>query len=162
MTTKDAYIEHLENTIKDLQDQINNLNEMLLLLRKEKFGSSSEKTPNHQIDGQLSLFNEAEAEADPAVPEPIEKDVHGYKRRVGKTKRDESFIGIPKFGSERDVSEICEQRAAIPAGEGLGAVGDFTQPCNHGKLGHPVFGRLPDASGRPSSKAPVGTGYHSL
>lgn len=29
----------------------------------------------------------------------------------------------------------------------MGAVGDFTQPCNHGKLGHPVFGRLPDASG---------------
>lgn len=95
MTTKDAYIEHLENTIKDLQAQISNLNEMLLLLRKEKFGSSSEKTPNHQIDGQLSLFNEAEAEADPAVPEPIEKDVHGYMRRAGKTKREEIIKNLP-------------------------------------------------------------------
>lgn len=61
MTTKDAYIEHLENTIKDLQDQVSNLAEMVMILRKEKFGSSSEKTPK-QIKGQLSLFNEAELE----------------------------------------------------------------------------------------------------
>lgn len=55
MNEKDAYIEHLENTIKDLQNQVSNLTEMVLLLRKEKFGSSSEKTPK-QIEGQLSLF----------------------------------------------------------------------------------------------------------
>ena len=59
MTTKDAYIERLENTIKDLRNQVSNLTEMVMLLRKEKFGSSSEKTPK-QIEGQLSLFNEAE------------------------------------------------------------------------------------------------------
>ncbi len=55
------YIEHLENTIKDLQNQVSNLTEMILLMRKDKFGSKSEKTP--QVDGQLSLFNEAETEA---------------------------------------------------------------------------------------------------
>ena len=43
MNTKDAYIEHLENTIKDLQKQVNTLTEMGMLLRKEKFGSSSER-----------------------------------------------------------------------------------------------------------------------
>ena len=58
MSEKDAYIEHLENTIKDLQNQVSNLTEMILLMRKDKFGSKSEKTP--QVDGQLSLFNEAE------------------------------------------------------------------------------------------------------
>ena len=62
MSEKDAYIEHLENTIKDLQNQVSNLTEMVLLLRKEKFGPSSEKTPA-QVDGQLSLFNEAEKES---------------------------------------------------------------------------------------------------
>ena len=72
MNTKDAYIEHLENTIKDLQNQVSNLTEMILILRKEKFGPSSEKTPK-QVDGQLSLFNEAELEADATVPEPIKK-----------------------------------------------------------------------------------------
>ena len=54
MNEKDAYIEHLENTIKDLQDQVSNLTEMILLLRKEKFGPKSEKTP--QVDGQSRLI----------------------------------------------------------------------------------------------------------
>ena len=37
MDTKDAYIQHLENTIKSMQQQIDNLTEAVLLLRKEKF-----------------------------------------------------------------------------------------------------------------------------
>lgn len=48
MDTKDAYIKHLENTISSLQKQVDNLTEMIILLRKEKFGSSSEKT-DHPI-----------------------------------------------------------------------------------------------------------------
>ena len=70
MDNKDAYIEHLENTIVNLnetinglQNQISNLTEMILLLRKEKFGSSGEKT-SYQVEGQISLFNEDEIEAD--------------------------------------------------------------------------------------------------
>ena len=57
MDNKDAYIEHLENTIVNLnetinglQNQISNLTEMVMLLRKEKFGSSSEKT-HHGAEG---------------------------------------------------------------------------------------------------------------
>lgn len=76
MDTKDAYIEQLENTIKNLQEQVSNLTEMLILLRKEKFAPSSEKTVK-QMDGQLSLFNEAKLEADASVPEPITKEVKG-------------------------------------------------------------------------------------
>lgn len=94
MTSKDAYIEHLENTIKDLQNQVSNLTEMVMLLRKEKFGSSSEKTPK-QVEGQLSLFNEAELEADASVPEPIKKDVRGYTRVNAKTKREELIKDLP-------------------------------------------------------------------
>lgn len=55
MNEKDAYIMHLENTIKDLQNQVSNLIEMIMLLRKDKFGSSSEKTPKNEFPGQLSL-----------------------------------------------------------------------------------------------------------
>ena len=94
MTTKDAYIEHLENTIKDLQNQVSNLTEMVMLLRKEKFGASSEKTPK-QVEGQLSLFNEAELEADDSISEPITKDVKGYKRIHSKTKREELIKDLP-------------------------------------------------------------------
>ena len=95
MDNKDAYIMHLENTIQDLQNQISNLNEIVLLLRKEKFGSSSEKTTKEEIDGQLSLFNEAEMEADASLPEPIVKDVKGYKRKNTKTKREELIKDLP-------------------------------------------------------------------
>ena len=95
MMDKDAYIEHLENTIKALQNQVSSLTEMVMLLRREKFGSSSEKTPKAQIEGQLSLFNEAEAEADASVPEPVVKDVNGYKRVSGKTKREELIRDLP-------------------------------------------------------------------
>ena len=94
MNTKDAYIEHLENTIKDLQNQVNNLTEMILILRKEKFGPSSEKTPK-QVDGQLSLFNEAELEADATIPEPIKKEVRGYVRTDSKKKREEIIKDLP-------------------------------------------------------------------
>ena len=94
MNAKDAYIEHLENTIKDLQSQVNNLTEMVMLLRKEKFGPSSEKTPK-QVDGQLCLFNEAEVEADASVPEPISKEVKGYVRNNPKTKREELIKDLP-------------------------------------------------------------------
>ena len=94
MTSKDAYIEHLENTIKDLQTQVSNLTEMVMLLRKERFGSSSEKTPK-QVEGQLSLFNEAELEADASVQEPIKKEVRGYTRVNAKTKREELIKDLP-------------------------------------------------------------------
>ena len=101
MDNKDAYIEHLENTIVNLnatinglQNQISNLTEMVMLLRKEKFGSSSEKT-HHEVEGQISLFNEAEVEADFSTAEPITKDVRGYKRTNAKTKREELIKDLP-------------------------------------------------------------------
>lgn len=95
MDAKDAYIEKLENTIQGLQQQVNNLTEMVLLLRKEKFGSSSEKTPKDEIEGQINLFNEAETLADSSDPEPITKEVKGYTRKDPKTKREELIKDLP-------------------------------------------------------------------
>lgn len=94
MSEKDAYIEHLENTIKDLQNQVSNLTEMVLLLRKEKFGSSSEKTPK-QVDGQLSLFNEAEIEAVSGVEEPIIIRRGCLYKKKPKTSREELLKDLP-------------------------------------------------------------------
>ena len=94
MDTKDAYIQHLENTIKSMQLQIDNLTEAVLLLRKEKFGPSSEKT-DKSIDGQLSIFNEAEVCADESAQEPISKEVRGYTRKHPKTKREEIIKDLP-------------------------------------------------------------------
>lgn len=112
MTDKDAYIMHLENTIKDLQNQVRNLTEMIMLLRKDKFGSSSEKTPKNELPGQLSLFNEAEVEADVSVLEPIIKDVKGYIRVSGRTKREELIKDLPIREVSCDLVEeekICDQ-----------------------------------------------------
>lgn len=95
MNEKDAYIVHLENTIQNLQKQVDNLTEMLFLLRKEKFGSSSEKTPKEQVPGQLSLFNEAEAEADLSADESVKKAVKGYLRTTPKSKREELIKELP-------------------------------------------------------------------
>lgn len=94
MDNKDAYIQHLENTIKSMQLQIDNLTEAVLLLRKEKFGPSSEKT-DKSIDGQLSIFNEAEVCADESAQEPISKEVRGYTRKHPKTKREEIIKDLP-------------------------------------------------------------------
>ena len=94
MNEKDAYIKHLENTIMDLQNQVSNLTEMLLILRKEKFGSSSEKTSS-QLEGQLSLFNEAEVEANADVSEPLIERKGCYYKKNSKTKREELLKDLP-------------------------------------------------------------------
>jgi len=95
MDDKDAYIEQLKNKIKKLEQQVENLTEMILILRKEKFGPSSEKTPKKDIDGQLYLFNEAEAYSDSPAPEPISRDVRGYTRTEKRTKRVEIIKDLP-------------------------------------------------------------------
>jgi len=95
MDTKDAYIEQLENTINNLQQQVNNLTEMVLLLRKEKFGPSSEKAAKEEIDGQMYLFNEAETLAGSPAPEPVTRDVDGYTRTNAKAKRAEIIKDLP-------------------------------------------------------------------
>lgn len=95
MHTEDAYIKQLENTIKSLEQQVNNLTEMVILLRKEKFGSSSEKTLKPETPGQLCLFNEAEVEASPNSEEPIKKRVEGYYRKNSRTKREELIKDLP-------------------------------------------------------------------
>ncbi|MCX7923041.1 MAG: transposase [Clostridia bacterium] len=95
MDNKDAYILQLENTIKNLEQQVNNLTEMILLMRKKKFGKSSEKTPRAEMDVQLNIFNEAEAEATENAPEPVVQKVGGFYRKCPKTKREEIIKDLP-------------------------------------------------------------------
>lgn len=121
MDTKDAYIEHLENTISSLQKQVDNLTEMIILLWKEKFGSSSERTPKFQIEGQLSLFNEAELEADSKCEEPVVQKVNGFYRKPARTKRAELIKDLPVREIPCDIPEedmFCDQ-----CGAGLKLIG---------------------------------------
>ena len=124
MDARDTYIEQLEKTIKNLQDQVSNLTEMVMLLQKEKFGPSSEKTvkPNEE---QLSLFNEAEVEADGhTISEPIKKSVKGYLRIDARTKREELLKDLPVVEIECDVP--AEEQFCIRCGKALKRIGKET------------------------------------
>ena len=71
---------HEEQTAQ-LNQTIANLKETVEYLKKKLFASSSEKTKKDVFPGQMDLFNEAEAAADPSVPEPaLEEAVSGYNR----------------------------------------------------------------------------------
>ena len=105
----------LELQIRELKDTILQLNETVRLLTKQLqesaareavqkeqieyltnklFGRSSEKS-SKIADGQLSLFDEAEQEADPEEPEPaLETKVREHTRKAKQTYR-EKLCGIP-------------------------------------------------------------------
>lgn len=77
--------EQLEQ-MKQLNQSIANLTETVEYLKRKLYGRSSEKTPDPD---QLNFFNEAEAFADPAAPEPTEEElVKGYKRKEKSTRED--------------------------------------------------------------------------
>ena len=114
MDNKDAYIKHLGNTIinlnetiNGLQNQISNLTEMIMLLRKEKFASSSEKTKT-QMEGQLSLFNEAEAEASSESKEPFFERKGGIVRKNAKTGREELLKDLPIYAAVYSLIETAK------------------------------------------------------
>jgi len=91
--TPEDYIKQLENTIESLQNQISNLTEMVSLLTKQKFGSSSEKTKVPDIDGQMSLFDEAETSANDNAAEPdVETIVKEHSRNKKKKGYKEELI----------------------------------------------------------------------
>ena len=84
----------LQDQIHTLNENFENLVEQLRIANQHRFGRSSEKLD--VIDGQLSLFDEAEAFSDPEAPEPeAEEVVKSYKRKRPKGKREEDLKGFP-------------------------------------------------------------------
>lgn len=62
-------IEDLRKLLKESNEQNEALRQQLEYLTKKLFGTSSEKRA-HDSEGQISLFDEAEQEANPAEAEP--------------------------------------------------------------------------------------------
>ena len=107
MTDQEARIEELEseiqkrdntillqqNSIDELKHQVENLTEMVLKMRHDRFGSSSERTrlSDDLDDDQLCFFNEAEVLQDPDAEEPVKQDPKGRIRK--KSKRKDMIIG---------------------------------------------------------------------
>lgn len=102
---QNVYISQLENTIQSLQQQVSNLTEIILLMKKKQFGSSSEKTPKQEESLQLNLFNEAEEIASDESDDPIVKTVAGYLRKKSKIKREELLKDLPVQEIIYDISE---------------------------------------------------------
>ena len=67
-------IEDLRKLLKESAEREEALKEQIEYLTRKLFGSSSEKR-THESDGQLSLFDEVEQEADPGIPEPEYPDI---------------------------------------------------------------------------------------
>ena len=71
----------LQNRIKELELENKNLHETIAYLTKKLYGKSSETSKALGIKGQMSLFDEAEAEADPEITEPTLEDVEQVCRK---------------------------------------------------------------------------------
>lgn len=127
---KDLQLRELKDTIKELNNTVKNLNalieaankreeehiarekvlqEQVEYLTKKLFGRSSEKRSD-DIEGQLSLFNEAESErtdTDPAETEFVTVEKHTRKKKATAA---DKFADIPRQKVYLDVDEdkrIC-------------------------------------------------------
>ena len=107
----DTKVTALEAEITDLKQQVQLLQEQLRLARQRLFGTSSEKSA--AIDGgeQLSVFNEAEAEANAVAAEPALEQVAAHVRKKPKGKRELDFSGLPV---EQVIHELPESERVCP------------------------------------------------
>lgn len=82
-----------QNSIDELKRQVDNLTELILKMRHDKFGSSSEKTVKSDDGNQICLFNEVEIEADHTAVEPFKANAKGKVSARKKRVRREQIIG---------------------------------------------------------------------
>ena len=101
----------------DLQQRIDFLMAQMRLARHKRFGSSSEKS---EYD-QLSLFDEAEAYADPQKPEPEPTEVKAHNRRKAAQSRERLPEDLPVEIVEHKLPE--EERSCPECGEELQVIG---------------------------------------
>lgn len=74
-------IQELQQAVQQLLAEVKNMDEFLALLRKKQYGRSSEQTPKEE---QLGMFNEAEAEYQEKMDEPVRKSRRGWEKRNAK------------------------------------------------------------------------------
>ena len=139
---RDQQLIELKDTIKDLNLTIRNLNatieaankrneehekreqvlqEQIDFLTKKLFGRSSEKRED-QIEGQMNLFNEAEAEQ--KAPDPDEEEfisVESHTRKKKTTAKDK-FAHLPVEKKYLDVDE--DKRICAVCGTDLERIGE--------------------------------------
>ena len=106
--TKNEVIYQMQNRLDKLETDYENLMEQICLANKQRFGRHTEKLED--IAGQLSFFNEAEANCDETALEPtIEEVVEGMlqkpRRPKKKGQREEDIKDFPQEEVPHDVSQ---------------------------------------------------------
>lgn len=83
----------LKKQVAELTQKLKWFEEQFRLSQKRRFGASSEKTEDSE-QLTLQLFNEAESESDPNVPEPTVESIT-YKRKKAQGQRQEKLANLP-------------------------------------------------------------------
>lgn len=121
MTLQDE-VTSLNKRIEELTLENKRLQASVDYLTRKLYGSHSEKTSSLGIEGQMSLFDEAETEADKNAPEPKLEDIAGYRRKKFKGQREELLKDLPH---EKKLCTLDEaDRFCMKCGSPLKAVGE--------------------------------------
>ena len=103
-------IKTLENRILELEKQNRLLTESVYHLTKKLYGRKTEKT-SALSPGQMSIFNEAEAEVSKEAKEPDLEKIEGYLRRKEKSSKSELLKDLPhekKLCTLAEHQRFCE------------------------------------------------------
>ena len=108
METKDGVIFQMQDRLDKLEHDYENLIEQIRLANQQRFGRHTEKLG--EIAGQLSFFNEAEANCSEDAPEPtIEEaiclELKPVRRAKKKGQKEEDLKDFPQEEISHDVPE---------------------------------------------------------
>lgn len=116
-----SVIEEKDHEIAALNEKVNWLMEQFHLAKHKQFGTSSEQTSN----GQLSLFNEAESNADLTAPEPGITEVKAHYRKKTRLITDRLPEDLPVEVINHELPE--EDRICPDCGSRLHVMGHETR-----------------------------------
>lgn len=110
-------LEGLNGQTQALNDKMQLLMEQVILGNKNRFGRSSEKISDPEqicfmeVDGNIVLFNEAEAVCDLKAPEPdnLELNVSKKKKQSGKKAADISRLPVLRIDHYLSLEELTEE-----------------------------------------------------
>ena len=116
--TKNDVIYQMQDWLDRLEQNYENLMEQAHLANQQRFGRQTEKLDD--IAGQLSFFNEAEANCDEKVPEPTVEEVIDSARKVLKKpkKKGQREEDLKDFPQEEIPHDIPQQELNEAFGEG--------------------------------------------
>lgn len=116
--TKNDVIYQMQDRLDCLEQNYENLMEQAHLANQQHFGRQTEKLDD--IAGQLSFFNEAEANCDEKVPEPTVEEVIDSARKVLKKpkKKGQREEDLKDFPQEEIPHDIPQQELNEAFGEG--------------------------------------------